>query len=117
MIQQFTERRQHIRVPLTYVTVEVYSSVKKLEEQETCSIVDISVNGMKFISQKNFQISQPLRVTFVLPGSTIPIRANAAVVYQQPRESLLHTGIQFTNLGLVEFALLKKYIETFNKKN
>lgn len=117
MIQQFTERRLNIRVPLTYVTVEVFSSPKKITSQETCSIVDISINGMKLISQNRFQISQPLRVTFVLPGSTIPIRANAAVIYQQPRESLLHTGIQFTNLGLVEFALLKKYIETFNKKN
>ena len=117
MIQQFTERRQNIRVPLTYVTVEAFSTLKKLESQETCSIVDISVNGMKFISQTRFQISQPIRVTFILPGSTIPIRANAAVIYQQPRESLLHTGIQFTNLGLVEFALLKKYIETFDKKN
>jgi len=117
MIQQFTERRLNIRVPLTYVTVEVFSTLKKLESQETCSIVDISINGMKIISQNRFQMSQPLRVTFVLPGSTIPIRANAAVIYQQPRESLLHTGIQFTDLGLIEFALLKKYIETFDKKN
>jgi hypothetical protein len=117
MVQQFAERRQHIRVPLTYVTVEVYSSSNKKEIEETCSVVDISVNGMKLITQSSFQISQRLLVTFVLPGSTIPIRANAAVIYQQSRDSLLHTGIQFTDLGLVEFALLKKYIEIFDKKN
>ncbi len=117
MMNQFAEKRLNIRVPLTYVTVEVFSSLKKPDSVETCSIIDISVNGMKFISQHHHEISQALRLTFVLPGSTIPIRAQAAVVYQQPRESLLHTGVQFTNLGLVEFALLKKYIEIFNKKN
>ena len=116
-MMHYTEKRQHLRVPLTFVTVDIYSKFKKIESSETCSIIDISVNGMKFISKTHFEISQPLRVTFVLPGSTIPLRADAIIIYQQPRNELLHTGVQFTSLGLVEFALLKKYIETCDKKN
>lgn len=113
----FIEKREHIRVPLTYVTVDVYSSVEKVESSETCSIIDMSVNGMGFISKQHYEISQPLHITFILPGSTIPVRANAIVVYQIPRNDLKHTGIQFTNIGLAEFALMKKYIETMTKKN
>ena len=113
----YIEKREHIRVPLTYVTVDVYSSVKKVESSETCSIIDMSVNGLGFISRQHYEISKPIRITFVLPGSTIPVRANAVVVYQIPRNDLLHTGIQFTNIGLAEFALMKKYIETMTKKN
>ena len=113
----YIEKREFIRVPLTYVTVDVYSSVREVESSETCSIIDMSINGLGFISKKHYEISQPIRITFVLPGSTIPIRANAVVVYQIPRNELLHTGIQFTNIGLAEFALMKKYIEIMTKKN
>lgn len=114
---QYIEKRQSIRIPLAFVTVEVYSTLKQIESAETCSIVDISVSGMKLISSNHYEINQPLRVTFILPGSTIPIRGDVIVIYQQPRNSLLHTGVQFTNLGLIEFAILKKYIEATDKKN
>lgn len=117
MIQHYIEKRQNIRIPLTFVTVEVFLENHQLDSSETCSIVDISITGMKFISCYHYQINQSLRITFVLPGSTIPIRANATVVYQQSRNSLLNTGIQFTNLGLIEFALMKKYIESIERKN
>jgi hypothetical protein len=113
----YIEKRQHLRIPLAFVTVDVYSTLKQIESTETCSIVDISVSGMKLISSNHYEINQPLRVTFILPGSTIPIRGDVIVMYQQPRNSLLHTGVQFTNLGLVEFALLKKYIESTEKRN
>jgi len=116
-MKQFIEKRQSIRVPLTYVTVEIYSKFRQIKSSETCSIIDVSENGMKFISKDHYEINQYLRVTFILPGSTIPIRANAIVVYQQPHNSLRYTGIQFTDLGLIEFTLLKKYIETLTKKN
>lgn len=116
-MNQFIEKRQYIRVPLTFVTVEVYSAFKQIDSSETCSIIDMSENGMKILSKENYEIQQRLRVTFILPGSTIPIRANAFVVYQQPHSTLRYTGIQFTDLGLIEFTLLKKYIETLSKKN
>ena len=113
----FTEKRVHLRIPLTYVTVDVFSSMNEVTFSETGTIIDMSVNGLGFISKKHYEISQPKRNTFVLPGSTIPIRANAVIIYQIPRNELLHTGIQFTNIGLAEFALMKKYIETMTKKN
>lgn len=114
---QYTEKRKHIRVPLTFVTVEVFTTHNEIDSSETYSIVDISEDGMKFISKMYYEINQPLRLTFILPGSTIVIRAGAIVIYQQPQNSLLYTGVKYTDLGLVEFALLKKYIEVITKKN
>ncbi len=114
---QYTEKRTHLRVPLTYVTVDVFSKDNKRASQETCSIFDISVSGMKFVTHLHYEINLPLKVTFILPNSTIPIHSNATVVYQQPKNSLFHTGVQFADLGLIEFALLKKYVESFTKKN
>lgn len=113
----FIEKRENLRIPLTYVTVEVYSAFNTMESSETCLIADMSVSGLGFIAKNHYKISQPMRVTFVLPNSTIPIRASAVVIYQLPRNSLYHTGIQFTNISLAEFALMKKYIEFQTKKN
>lgn len=116
---QYTEKRQHIRVPLTFVTVEVVTGddYNEVGSSETYSIVDISETGMKFISKTHYEINQPLQLTFILPGSTIIIRASTIVIYQQPHNSLYYTGVQYTDLGLVEFTLLKKYIEVLTKKN
>lgn len=111
------EKRTHLRVPLTYVTVDVMAKNDKKASQETCSIFDISVSGMKFVTQTHYEINLRIKVTFILPDSIIPIHSNSTVVYQQPKNSLFHTGIQFVNLGLIEFALLKKYVESFTKKN
>ena len=115
----YTEKRQHIRVPLTFVTVEVFAgnNYDEVDSSETYSIVDISETGMKFISKERYEINQPLQLTFILPGSTIIIRASSVVIYQQPHNSLYYTGVQYTDLGLVEFTLLKKYIEVLTKKN
>ena len=55
--------------------------------------------------------------TFVLPGNSIPIRAESMVIYQQPHNSLMYTGIQFIKLDLVEFTLLKKYIDRSTEQN
>ena len=116
-MNKFIERRQYIRVPLTYVTVEVISKSREIESSETCSVVDISENGMKIISKKLYKIRQKLHMTFVLPGNSIPIRAESMVVYQQAHNSLMYTGIQFIKLDLVEFTLLKKYIDQSTEQN
>ncbi len=113
----FIEKRENIRIPLTYVTVEVYSALHKMESSETCLIVDMSVSGIGLLSKNLYKISQPILVIFVLPESTIPIHANAVVIYQLPRNSLYHTGVQFTNISLAEFALMKKYVELQTKMN
>lgn len=117
-MNQYSERRQHIRVPLSYVTVEIYNEEdKNITSSETYSIVDISESGMKFQSKEHYEIQQPLRLTFILPGSTIPILATAIVVYQHPQNALFQTGVQFVSIGLIEFTLLKTYIETLLRRN
>ncbi len=116
-MSQFIEKRNYIRIPLTFITVSVADSPDKAASSETCSVVDISENGMKFVSKKHYAIHQPLNIAFILPNSTIPIQAESIVVYQQPHGSLRYTGIQFTKLDLIEFSLLKKFIEINTEQN
>jgi hypothetical protein len=116
-MNQFIEKRQHIRLPLTFVTVDVISKSNKIESSETCSVIDISENGMKIISRRLYKMRQSLHITFVLPGNSIPIHAESIVIYQQPHNSLMYTGIQFVKLDLVEFTLLKKYIDHNTEQN
>lgn len=111
------EKRQHIRVPLTFVSVEILSKKKKPSLFETCSIIDISESGMKFVTTRHLDIGVPIQLTFVLPNSTIPIKATSIVVYQQIHNMLFSTGVKFTILELVEFTLLKTYIESMIKRN
>ncbi len=116
-MNNFIEKRLHIRIPLTFVTVEVISKSNKIESSETCSVIDLSENGMKIISKRLYKIRQNLHITFVLPGNSIPVRAESMVIYQQPHNSLMYTGIQFIKLDLVEFTLLKKYIDQSTEQN
>lgn len=116
-MDQFAERRQHIRVPLTYVTVEVAPVSEKEKSSETCSIIDISEGGMKFVSRGLYEIFQSLNLVFVIPGSTIHIRTKAVVVYQLLKHSLYTTGVQFTELNLTDLTILKAYIAALTKKN
>lgn len=113
----YTEKRRHIRVPLTFVTVEIFSEYEKVRSSETCSIIDLSISGMKFISKRHYSIGQPIRITFVLPDSTTPVRGNSIVVYQNLEGELMQTGIQFTDLGLIEYTLLKRYVESISRNN
>ncbi|MBN1984367.1 MAG: PilZ domain-containing protein [Chitinivibrionales bacterium] len=117
MMDHAVEKRQHIRIPLTFVSVDVISKIQVIESSETCSIIDISESGMKFVSTRHYDIGSPMQLTFVLPASTIPIQAKALVVYQQLHNLLFSTGAKFTILELVEFTLLKTYIEALVKKN
>ncbi len=117
MYQQYKEKRQFIRIPLTYITVEIYSDRGNLKSSETCNIIDISENGMKFVTEKSYMIKQPIHITFVLPESPLPIQIEATVVYQQSQSTLLQTGIKFSSIGLEEYAILKKFIENSTLKN
>jgi hypothetical protein len=117
-MNRYAEKRQHIRIPLSFVTVEIYNDLKRdITSSETYSIEDISESGMKFLSKEHYEIHRPLRLTFILPGSTIPILANSTVVYQHPQNALLSTGVQFVSIGLIEFTILKTYIETLLRRN
>ncbi len=116
-MSHFIEKRQDIRIPLTFVTVEIITTDGQIKSSETCSIIDISENGMKFISKKHYQINQNILITFILPGSTIPIRADSVIIYQRPYHLLRYTGIQFTKINMIEFSLLKKYLELYSGQN
>jgi len=115
---QFIEKRHYLRVPLTYVTVDVVSKSNTVESSETCSIVDISENGMKFISKEEYHLHQQVHITFVLPGSVLPIQVDSIIIYQRYQEPLMrYTGIQFIRINPVEYILLKKYIELNTEQN
>lgn len=117
MYQQYKEKRQFIRIPLTYVTVDVYKDDENTEYAETCNIIDISESGMKFVTEKIYMIKQPIHLTFVLPEYNLPIHIEASIVYQQAQSALYQTGAKFSSIGLEEYALLKKFIENSTQKN
>ena len=116
-MNNFIEKRHHIRIPLTFVTVEVFLQNNTTAYNQTSSIIDISESGMKFVSDRYFEIGTPLQLTFILPGSTISIQATALVIYQQMHQSLYNTGVRFSVLELIDFTLLRTYIDALISKN
>ena len=105
------EKRKHARIPLTYVTVDVISIMGELKKSETSEIIDLSESGMRFSGNTSYPSGFKLRVTFILPGTAIPIRTSAEVVHQLKMNNGYHTGVSFKGITLAEFAILKTYIE------
>lgn len=114
-MMNFNERRQHIRVEIDYVTVEVYPSSELFSSPEVsdiCSVLNLSENGMGFSSDKNYEPGRLLRLTFVLPDSMVIIRTNAIAIHsRQKNDNSYEIGVQFKNLGIAERKIIKHVIE------
>jgi c-di-GMP-binding flagellar brake protein YcgR len=104
------EKRRYPRVPVSALAVEVYSAFRETEPSEPCSVADVSEGGMRFVSNRQFELGQVLRLTFSLPGSMLSIRTDARVVHCTHEEGGFGTGAQFHDLGLAEKKLLQHFI-------
>jgi hypothetical protein len=107
------ERRKYPRAHIDYVTVEVYKTSRPntTEIIEICTVVDLSENGMCFLSDSTFSSKQRLFLTFVLPESMVIIRTDAIVVHSDPSmEQKFSVGVQFIDPGLTELQLMKHFI-------
>jgi hypothetical protein len=109
------ERRKFPRVDVDFVTVEIYRDDSfATDHAEICSVVNLSLTGMRFDSDRIFNSDQLLKLTFVLPESMVIIRANAKIIHMSEINNRMYSyGVQFRNLGIFE----KKQIEHFIQKS
>ncbi|MBD3393902.1 MAG: sigma-70 family RNA polymerase sigma factor [Chitinivibrionales bacterium] len=105
------EKRRDPRVPLSYVSVGVCSVMGEASPSEFCSVVDLSAGGMRFAARGSYEPGSHLRLTFNLPGTGIPIRADATVIHNQQDGDLVGTGVQFRDLALAERKLLREFVD------
>jgi hypothetical protein len=107
------EKRRFPRILISSVTVEVYSFLGDAVPSETCSIIDISENGLRFATQKTYTDSQVLRLTFILPHVKTPIQANALVIHKYFQDEHFHIGTQFVNVDDQDLNLLRGFLKKY----
>jgi hypothetical protein len=114
------ERRKSPRVNVDFVTVEVYMKLPSTTElAEICTVINLSISGMRFKSDRKFLPEQLLRLTFVLPESMIIIRSNANIVHCSEVERRKYSyGVQFVGIGEMEQKLINHFIQkTINEED
>lgn len=109
------ERRQHTRVPIEDVTVEIYTQSGDPDSPEVCTILNLSETGMLFEATGSYPPKQLLRLTFVLPDSMVIIRTNATVIHTHQQWDGLHVGVEFGKLGTLERREIKQFVEQWNR--
>ena len=109
------ERRKFPRVDVDFVTVEIYRDDSfATDHAEICSVINLSLTGMRFDSDRKFSKDQLLKLTFVLPESMVIIRANAKIIhFSEVSNEMYSYGVQFKKLGMFE----QKQIEHFIQKS
>jgi len=109
------ERRKFPRVDVDFVTVEIYRDDSfATDHAEICSVVNLSLTGMRFDSDRKLNKDQLLKLTYVLPESMVIIRANAKIIHMSEISNNMYSyGVQFKKLGMFE----QKQIEHFIQKS
>ena len=104
------ERRSYARL---YVGIEANYTQKLAEEKsKTVLIQDISLSGVRFISQEILPEKTELNLVLNIPEIGIPLIASGKVVWQKKfSESFYDTGIDFLNLNDAAQKTLSIYIE------
>lgn len=107
------DRRRYPRIDIDFVTVEVYmEDTTRTELAEICPVVNLSLSGMRFNSDRQFSTEKLLRLTFILPESMIIIRVNATIVHIHESEPRKYSyGVNFDNLGPTQEQLINHFIQ------
>lgn len=105
------ERRAFARL---YVGEEsTYRQEGKAEVQTTVLVQDISISGVRFISNEPLSRDAVLEFTLLIPGISTAITAAGKVVWQkQISKSFYDTGIEFTKIDGKHKKKLSKYIKS-----
>jgi hypothetical protein len=118
-MEKRNEKRKCPRIVISAVSVEVYSFLGDAVPSESCTIVDISENGLRFVSSKLYNENVVLRLTFVLPHSKTPIQVNAIVIHKHFQDELFQIGTHFKNISEQDQhqlqIFLKKYLPSSKK--
>jgi len=105
-----TEKRKYPRIELEDVTVEVYSPEGKLDTPDIGTIINLSENGMLFIGETKYTISQRIRLTFVIPGAIAIIRTDGTVIHTETTRKNCYVGVQFKKLPAQDAATLRHMV-------
>jgi c-di-GMP-binding flagellar brake protein YcgR len=108
------ERRKYPRVDIDLVTVEVYETAEPtsaINESEICNVVNISEDGMCFITDHPFDSKRLLRLTFLLPESIVIIRTDASVAYVTKHSAAEYSiGVQFKDTDPSERKQIRHFV-------
>lgn len=104
------ERRGFARL---YVGIEAaYQQEGKDNGQNTVLVQDISVSGVRFISNEVLKVDTILSFTLNIPDIKFPITASGKVVWQRKfSDSFYDTGIEFTQMPTELRQTLSNYIQ------
>lgn len=105
------DKRRSTRVPIEDVTVEVYTAAGEPCKPEVCDIVNLSEGGMLFNCSGSYDISQTVRLTFIIPDSMITVRTDAVVVHGFVDLSGRYIGVRFCRLDAAEQACLHQFVQ------
>jgi len=101
------ERRGFARL---YVGVEAIYRQK--DKENTVLVQDISISGVRFISNEDLDENLELYFTLNIPDLAVPITATGKVIWQKKfSESFYDTGIEFINMDLKARETLSEYIK------
>ncbi|MBN1603783.1 MAG: PilZ domain-containing protein [Chitinispirillaceae bacterium] len=108
------ERRKYPRIDIDLVTVEVYETAEPtsaINSSEICNVMNISEDGMCFISDHAFDNKLLLRLTFLLPESIVIIRTDASVAYVTKNSAKKYSiGVQFRGLDPSERKQIRHFV-------
>ncbi len=97
------EQRKHNRVPATIVT-QLHTPDSTLSKGKGC-VVDLSLGGMGFESESEFDNNTDIFFTM-----NLPIEIQGKIVRIDRKGTLKRYGVKFTKLGDVEKLNLDRYI-------
>ncbi len=107
------DKRRSARIPIEDVTVEVYAETGEPCKPEVCDIVNLSEGGMLFNCSSSYDISQTVRLTFIIPNSMMTVRTDAVVVHGFVDLSGRYIGVRFSRLDPAEQACLHQFAQRY----
>lgn len=106
-----SDKRKDVRIPVEDVTVEIYGPNGQPDTPEVCDIVNLSEGGMLFSTSRSYNISQNLRLTFIIPDTILTVRTDAVVVHSYVDLSGRYVGVRFNKLDVPEQTTIKHYVD------
>lgn len=100
------ERRTCIRFEIPGATLS-YKQKKPLLTKATygeefCPIIDLSRGGLRFLSQEELKIGNPVILKISIPGERIPLELNGHIKWAAPHVGMSYKyqiGVQFNPYG------------------
>mgnify|MGYP001124051449 CR=1 FL=1 len=105
-----SEKRLKPRVPIEDVTVEVYASDGRPDKPEVCDILNLSEGGLLFRCLNQYELSQLVRLTFVVPQTLVIVRTDAQVVHTYHADSDKYVGARFLRLDVSERNCIDRFV-------